>query len=59
MTAPFTAYLDWDPRWCKDPEELAKPCRYGHVNRGVRPDNARTFCKTCRDDHLAKLKAKR
>mgnify|MGYP000880769737 FL=1 len=35
MTEPFSGYLEWDPRWCKGPEELLSPCPKGHVNRGV------------------------
>lgn len=42
----FAIGWDWDPRWCKDAEELQKPCKKNHVNRGVTTD-AKLICLTC------------
>lgn len=58
MTEPFSGYLEWDPRWCKGPEELLSPCPKGHVNRGV-TEGAKLYCKTCDQDRIAKRKRSR
>ena len=58
MTEPFSGYLEWDPRWCKGPEELLSPCPKGHVNRGVTV-LAKLYCKTCDEARLAKKRARR
>ena len=41
---------DWDPRWCKDPEQLQTKCPKGHLKNQVGTD-AKVFCPICTPRH--------
>lgn len=42
----FALGYDWDPRWCKDAEQLQGRCAKGHLRNGVTVD-AKVYCPTC------------